>query len=333
MSVSLMSDRSSPSSGPRGAGGGARLSPSAYLRVCRVAAILVAVIIVTGAAVRLTGSGLGCPSWPNCSAGRLTPHSATSYHAMVEFVNRTFTGLVSLGVIAAVLGAIARSPRRRDLTWLALGLVGGVIAQIVLGGITVLTELHPVAVMGHFVVSMLLLGDAIVLVHRAAIPDAATPRQVGTRQERRTAVLQFGVTSAVVIAGSVVTNAGPHAGDRKARRFDLALTDVARVHSASAILLLIVLVGMTVVASRTGLVRAQQRRLRFLLVVVVLQMGVGYVQYFTGVPALLVGVHVLGAVSVFTASLWFMLGHWGWDIRFSVRDWERTDAATPGVAR
>jgi heme A synthase len=101
-----------------------RLSPSAYRRITVIAAVLVGIIIVTGAAVRLTGSGLGCPSWPNCSPGRLTPHSATSYHAMVEFVNRTFTGAVSIGVIAAVLGSLLRTPRRRDLTWLSLGLVG-----------------------------------------------------------------------------------------------------------------------------------------------------------------------------------------------------------------
>lgn len=286
-----------------------RLSPAAYRRVTVVAAVLVAVIIVTGAAVRLTGSGLGCPSWPNCSPGRLTPHSATSYHAMVEFVNRTFTGAVSIGVIAAVLGSLLRDPRRRDLTWLSVGLVGGVIAQIVLGGITVLTDLNPFAVMGHFVLSMLLLADALVLVHRAGIPDGATTRPVGTTMERRTGVLQFVLACAVVITGSVVTNAGPHAGDLKAHRFDVQLTDIARIHSATAILLLLSILTIVFVVGRRGLSASRRRGLTALLLVVLAQMAVGYTQYFTGVPALLVAVHVLGAVLVFTASLQYLFGN------------------------
>lgn len=286
-----------------------RLSPAAYRRVTVVAAVLVGVIIVTGAAVRLTGSGLGCPSWPNCSPGRLTPHSATSYHAMVEFVNRTFTGAVSIGVIAAVLGSLLRNPRRRDLTWLSVGLVGGVIAQIVLGGITVLTDLNPFAVMGHFVLSMLLLADALVLVHRAGIPDGATTRPVGPLMERRTGVVQFVLACAVVITGSVVTNAGPHAGDLKAHRFDVGLTDIARIHSATAILLLLSILTIVFVVGRHGLSPSRRRGLTALLIVVLAQMAVGYTQYFTGVPALLVAVHVLGAVLVFTASLQYLFGN------------------------
>lgn len=283
-----------------------RLSPAAYRRVTVVAAVLVGVIIITGAAVRLTGSGLGCPSWPNCSPGRLTPHTATSYHAMVEFVNRTFTGAVSIGVIAAVLGSLLRDPRRRDLTWLSLGLVGGVIAQIVLGGITVLTDLNPFAVMGHFVLSMLLLADALVLVHRAGRPDGATSRSVGSPAEQRSAIVQFVLACVVVVTGAVVTNAGPHAGDTSAKRFDVQLTDVARIHSASAILLLVSILTIVFVVGRHGLSPSRRRGLTALLIVVVAQMGVGYTQYFTGVPPLLVAVHVLGAVLVFTASLQYL---------------------------
>jgi cytochrome c oxidase assembly protein subunit 15 len=286
-----------------------RISPAAYRRVTVVAAVLVGIIIVTGAAVRLTGSGLGCPSWPNCSPGRLTPHSATSYHAMVEFVNRTFTGAVSIGVIAAVLGSLLRSPRRRDLTWLSIGLVGGVIGQIVLGGITVLTDLNPFAVMGHFILSMLLLSDAVVLVRRAGQPDGAARHPVGSDLERRTAVLQFVLACAVVVTGTVVTNAGPHAGDRSARRFDVALTDVARVHSATAILLLVTVLAIVFVVGRRGLTPSRRPGLTVMLVAILGQMAVGYTQYFTGVPALLVGVHVLGAVLVFSASLQYLLGN------------------------
>jgi len=152
------------------------LSPEAYRRITLLAAILLAIIIVTGGAVRLTDSGLGCPSWPNCEAGRLTPHSASDYNAMVEFVNRMFTGLVSIAVIVAVLGSLVRTPRRRDLVWLSCGLVLGVFAQAVLGGLTVLFELKPGFVMAHFLVSIVLLTNAVVLYHRAGIADDAMER-------------------------------------------------------------------------------------------------------------------------------------------------------------
>src|SRR4051794_4357467 len=136
---------------------------------------MLAVIVVTGAAVRLTGSGLGCPEWPNCDTGHLTPHGDTGYHGLVEFVNRMFTGLVSIAVIVAVLASLRRTPRRRDLTLLSLGLVGGVLAQIVLGGLTVIYGLSPPWVMAHFLVSMVLVATAVVLHHRAGIDGATRP--------------------------------------------------------------------------------------------------------------------------------------------------------------
>ena len=126
------------------------LSPRAYRRVTLAALLALAFIIVTGGAVRLTGSGLGCPTWTSCEEGSLVPVDASSTHAMIEFVNRTITGLVSVAVMLAVLGSLFRRPRRRDLTLLSLGLVAGVLGQIVLGGLTVLFELAPPFVMGHF---------------------------------------------------------------------------------------------------------------------------------------------------------------------------------------
>ena len=147
-----------------------RLSPTAYRRITFVAAVLLAVIIVTGGAVRLTGSGLGCPAWPNCDAGHLTPRSASDVNAMVEFLNRVFTGSVSIAVGIAVIGALLRIPRRRDLIWLSLGLVAGFFAQAVLGGLTVLFQLQPQFVMAHFLLSLALLANAIVLHHRAGQP-------------------------------------------------------------------------------------------------------------------------------------------------------------------
>ena len=134
------------------------LSPSAYRRVTLAALWSLVFIVVTGAAVRLSNSGLGCTDWPTCKANRVV--APFEYHAMVEFVNRTITGLVSVAVILAVLGSLRRVPRRRDLTWLSLGLVAGVVGQIVLGGMVVKFDLNPWLVQGHFVLSMLLVLDA-----------------------------------------------------------------------------------------------------------------------------------------------------------------------------
>lgn len=164
--------------------------------------------------------------------------------------------------------------------------------------------------MGHFVLSILILGDAVVLVHRAGLPDGVPTEPSGRPVERRAAVAQFLLTCVVVVTGTVVTNSGPHAGDLDAKRFDLRLTDIARVHSATTILLLLTVVATVLVIGRAGLGPARLRALSWLLVVVVAQMAVGYTQYFTGVPALLVAVHILGAVLVFTASLRVLLVNW-----------------------
>src|ERR1700734_2861231 len=141
------------------------VSPSLSHRLDVLALVLTALIVLTGAAVRLTGSGLGCADWPECSVGHLTP--AVQFHGLVEFGNRLVTVVLTVGVIASFLGSIFRTPRRRDLVWLSGGLVGGVVAQAVLGGIVVYTKLNPHLVMVHFFATMLLLVDAVVLVHRS----------------------------------------------------------------------------------------------------------------------------------------------------------------------
>lgn len=262
--------------------------------------LAVGFIIVSGAAVRLTGSGLGCTDWPTCEEGRLAPVSTTDGHAMVEFVNRTVTGVVSLAVAAAVLGSLFRVPRRADLTWLSLGLVAGVAAQVVLGGLTVLFDLAPQLVMGHFLLSIVLLWDAVVLHGRAARPDGSAVAVVSPSVAGLGRLL-LAVAGLVVFTGTVVTATGPHAGDEEARRLDLALPEVARVHGTAVVLLLGLTLACVWALRRDRAPEHAQRAVRDLLVVLVAQAGVGYVQYFTGVPALLVGIHVLGAVLLWVA--------------------------------
>jgi len=282
-----------------------RCSPRTYQRITLLALIALGFIVVTGGAVRLTGSGLGCSDWPTCEKNQLV--APLEYHAMIEFVNRTITGLVSVAVMLAVLGSLVRTPRRRDLTWWSLGLVAGVLAQIVLGGLTVLFKLAPPFVMGHFLVSMVLIWNAVVLHHLAGEPP--TPARFDVSSEVRW-MGRLMVASAVLVLflGTVVTGAGPHGGDPEVERLDLVVGEIARLHGASVVIFGLLTVATMLVLRRAGAGAAVMRRGEILLVVLVAQAGVGYTQYFTGVPAALVGLHIFGAVCVWVALLWFVLG-------------------------
>jgi heme a synthase len=269
--------------------------------------VSLAVIIETGALVRLTDSGLGCEDWPNCSSTELI--DVSNRHAAIEQVNRLATGVVAAAVIAAVLGSLIRQPRRRDLVWLSLSLVAGVIGQIVLGGITVLTDLHPVSVQSHFLLSMAILAAAVVLHHRAGEGDG--PPFVptvgdGVRRHVQAVVVLAGF---VLATGTVVTGTGPHSGDEEARRFGFAITSVARIHSGSVLVVLAVLVALA------WRLRHRDRidwlvlgdPLTVLVTVAVLQGTIGYVQYAQGVPVVLVALHVAGAIAVWWTSLRLLL--------------------------
>lgn len=261
-------------------------------------------IIVTGAAVRLTGSGLGCSDWPTCEENRLV--APLEYHAVIEFANRTITGVVSIAVVAAVLGALVRVPRRRDLTWLALGLVGGVIGQIVLGGLTVLFELRPPFVIAHFVLSMLLVWDAYVLLDRSR--HAASPALPAVGHRVRVMGRALVVLAAIVVlTGTIVTGTGPHGGDETVERFSFDLMEVARIHSIAMWAFLLTTIAALAMLRRSGAPRAVDLRAKALVVVIVVQGVIGYVQYFTGVPPWLVIVHVLMSTIVWIAVLAFDL--------------------------
>ena len=192
-----------------------------------------AVIVVTGTAVRLTASGLGCSDWPTCEEGQLI--ADFSFHPMIEFVNRVFTGFVAVAVIVAVLASLFRKPRRRDLTLLSWGLVAGVIGQIALGAVTVLTHLNPWVVMSHFLLSMVLVANATVL-HARAGYDPVPPERAG-RWYRWPITL---LTTAAITAGTLVTGSGPHAGSEDGdpiERMPFDVPNVARIHGGIVIAL------------------------------------------------------------------------------------------------
>lgn len=278
-----------------------QISPQRYRQVTVVALVALAIIIVTGAAVRLTNSGLGCDDWPNCSSERFV--DVSSKHAAIEQINRLFTGVVGFAAIAAVLGAFVRAPRRRDLTTLSLLVAGGVVANAVLGGISVLVDLHPLAVQGHLLLSMALIVVGTVLVRRAGEPDGVERHRVVSEPAQRVTWVLFALTSVVLFTGTLVTGAGPHAGDEDAERLDLDIASVARLHGVIVMVTIAValLLAWRIRSGRSG-DAALTTTISTWLFVGVLQAAVGYVQYFNDVPELLVGIHVAGATAVMWAT-------------------------------
>jgi cytochrome c oxidase assembly protein subunit 15 len=277
-----------------------RLSPARYRALCVGALVALVAIIVTGGAVRLTGSGLGCSDWPTCENDRLV--APLQYHAMIEFVNRMITGLVSLAVMAAVLGALVRVPRRRDLVWLALGLLG----QILLGAALVLAHLDPRFTIGHFLLSIALVTNAVVLCHRAGAdggaPKAAARPPAATAAQRL-AGLALALGAIVAVTGTVVTGSGPHGGDVRAARLGFPVSDVARIHSLTVWAFVATVVALAAVLARREGAGPRLDAARNLLILGVAQGAIGYTQYFAGVPPLLVGIHLLGASLVWAATV------------------------------
>jgi cytochrome c oxidase assembly protein subunit 15 len=281
------------------------VSAATYRRFTGATLVAVGVIIVTGASVRLTGSGLGCTEWPTCTDGRIV--SPLETHAMIEFGNRLVTGLIAIPVGLVFAGSFRRDPRRRDLTWWSAGLVAGVAVQAVIGGILVKVELAPAFTSLHFLSSMVLVWNAVVLHHRASTPEGP-PAPAVDRPVVRLGRIMTALSVAVLATGAVVTGTGPHAGDEKAERYTFAsITDVARVHS----LVVWAFLAVTLLAlwrlARAGAPVDVDRRGRTLVAAIVLQGALGYFQYFAGVPPYLVIVHVGGSVLIFVAALRFHL--------------------------
>lgn len=263
-------------------------------------------IIATGGAVRLTGSGLGCSQWPMCEPGSFTPqfHAEATYHSAIEFGNRTVTGLLLVIAVALVWAAYRRPPSDsrpaalQRLAWLPLALV---LVQALLGGITVLIDLHPAVVGSHMLVSLGLVAVSTYLLVRLAADDGPV-RPVVPRSMRwlAAAVTLDGVV--VLVLGVIATGAGPHSGDATAPyRWALDPAHISRLHAVSVWLFLALLLGMLLALRRQGAARGAWQAWSLLLVVTLLQGAIGYVQYLTELPGLLVGVHMVGSAALVIA--------------------------------
>jgi cytochrome c oxidase assembly protein subunit 15 len=262
-------------------------------------------IVVTGGAVRLTGSGLGCPTWPRCTDASYVPNAEMGIHGVIEFGNRMLGWVVGVVALATLVAAYLhhrreRTPAARGLATLALGVFLGIPAQGVVGGITVLTDLNPWVVGLHFLASMGVLVAAYALWRRTV--DGRSTATVVPGPLRQLVQVLTAVALAVVVLGVIVTGSGPHAGDADAHRTGLDPETIAQVHADVVFLLLGLSLAVWFAARATA--SARTARAALVLVAVELAQGaIGFVQYFTGLPEILVGLHMFGACVVWLATL------------------------------
>jgi heme a synthase len=284
---------------------------SSWLRPLALASLIANIgLVVTGAAVRLTGSGLGCPTWPECTDGSYTTTSEMGVHGVIEFSNRMLTFVLGVLAVACVLVALFGPPRRRSTIWLSVAVLLCIPLQAVIGGITVLTDLNPWVVGLHFLASMVVIAFTYALWKRTAETDAP-PVPIVPPALRQLARVVVVASAAVITVGVVVTGSGPHAGDAKAKRNGLDPQSVAQAHADVVLLLIGLTVALCFALRAVGAPPATLKAGVTLLVVELAQGLIGFVQYFTHLPVVLVLLHMLGAVlvTVFTARLvWSVRG-------------------------
>ena len=262
-------------------------------------------LVITGGAVRVTGSGLGCPTWPECTPGSYTPvpgQAEGQLHAWIEFGNRLLTFALFFAAVATLI-AIFRSGRR-DLRLLGATQILGILGQGILGGITVLTHLNPLAVGSHLLLSILLIAAATSLHSRRHHPYVRTSSS--ELRISRVSLTHVALAFTAIAIGTLVTGSGPHAGDVDAPRLNFAITTITRIHSATVWLLMIVTIYFLL---RQNLNFETKRWLQLFIALAISQGALGYIQYFLGVPEGLVALHLLGSVLVWIAA---------WRVRLSV---------------
>ena len=276
--------------------------------ILTILVILQSGLIITGGAVRLTGSGLGCPTWPQCTKGSFKPiaHQAQGQlHAWIEFGNRLLTFVLFFVAVAAVIMTIRASINRFDkrrVRLLAIFQLVGILGQGVLGGITVLTHLNPIPVAGHFLLTIALIAGAISLRQRMLNRPAV---ELSETETVMTKVLLF-LTLIVIVLGTVVTGSGPHAGDIQARRFGFDPRTVSWIHADSVIALISLTFGLLLILRISPAGQSKPffaKAVKIFFLVCIAQGGIGYIQYFTGLPELVVGTHLLGSALVW-CSMW-----------------------------
>jgi cytochrome c oxidase assembly protein subunit 15 len=272
-------------------------------RVLLVNLILEIGIVVTGGLVRLTGSGLGCPTWPQCVPGSFTPipHQEQGFHKLIEFGNRSLTSVVGVAALLVIVAVWRWAPGRRGLLRISVLPLVGVLLQAVLGGISVLTGLNPAVVAAHFLASMVLVSLSAYLLYRVGEGD--DPPVLLVRPQIRTVAWATAALGAVVLLlGTVVTGSGPHSGDASTPRFGFDPRTISWLHADAVMLFVGLTVAVLLAVRLTASDPRPRRAWHAVFGITVLQGLVGYTQYLTGLPEALVLVHMLGA-SLIAVSL------------------------------
>ncbi|MEV7198428.1 COX15/CtaA family protein [Streptomyces griseoluteus] len=297
--------------------------PRTVRRAALAALVMSVVIVVTGGAVRLTGSGLGCPTWPTCTDDSLTTTRAMGVHGVIEFGNRMLTYVLCAAVGWAIIAARSRKPWRRDLTRLGWAQFWVVMGNAVLGGIVVLVGLNPYTVAAHFLLSTALITVATVTWQRTREGDAEARPLVGGAVRQ---LVWFLVAAAALLiaVGTVVTGAGPHAGDSsEVARIPLDWEMIAKLHAVLAWIVVTLTFALWFVLKAVDAPKGPLSRIRDLFVILLAQGVIGYIQYFTHLPEALVALHMLGSCLVWIATLRVLL---------SLRERPATTAPVPGQA-
>jgi len=282
----------------------APLADKALLKLSTLMVFTQSAIVFTGALVRITGSGLGCSTWPECTPGSYTPtpdQPEAPLHAWIEFGNRLLTFVLLINALALMFTILKSG--KRELRKLGALQILGILAQGVLGGITVLTALNPATVAAHFLLSIILIAGALSLRQRA---HGKSPIEITLIPLVTKLIwLHLLLTSLVLIAGTIVTGSGPHAGDSAAERFNLDSRTVAWIHADLVIALLGVSIAL-LIAIRLGLAGQTRQvlsgRIQIFLIVALAQGGIGYIQYFTKLPEALVAAHIIGSIAVWLSA-------------------------------
>jgi cytochrome c oxidase assembly protein subunit 15 len=276
-------------------------------RAALAALVMSVVIVVTGGAVRLTGSGLGCPTWPKCTDDSLTTTSAMGFHGVIEFTNRMLTYVLCAAVGWAIIAARSEKPWRRDLTRLGWAQFWIVMSNAILGGIVVLVGLNPYTVAAHFLLSTALITVATVMWQRTR-EGAAEPRPLVGKAVQQLVWCLVAAAILLIAVGTVVTGAGPHAGDSsEVERMAVNWETVAKLHAVLAWIVVTLTFALWFVLKAVDAPKGPLDRTRDLFLILLGQGVIGYVQYFTDLPEALVGLHMFGSCLVWIGVLRVLL--------------------------
>ncbi|MER6469785.1 COX15/CtaA family protein [Streptomyces collinus] len=281
--------------------------PRTVQRAALAALVMSVIIVVTGGAVRLTGSGLGCPTWPTCTDDSLTTTRAMGFHGVVEFGNRMLTYVLCAAVGWAIVAARAQKPWRRALTRLGWAQFWVVMGNAVLGGIVVLVGLNPYTVAAHFLLSSALIAVATVMWQRTREGDGA-PRPLVGKAVQQLVWFLVAASTLLIAVGTVVTGSGPHAGDStEVARIPIDWETVSKLHAVLAWIVVTLTFALWFVLKAVDAPRDPLGRTRELFLILLAQGVIGYVQYFTHLPEILVGLHMLGSCLVWIGVLRVLL--------------------------